>query len=479
MKKILLLVSFFLPFSSFAYYGDVQNFNIEENSICLNAPEVASQSYISTQSKVSKNAHWYTEITLSFSPTSSNYLKWFVIADSANVNASSSGYYLIFGRTKRTISFYCLKNGKSMLIHEERDKLLDNPLNNIKIDVKRFESNDWQIEYILNDTITNVVNFYEAQVNTSDYWGWHCVYTKTRSKAFCLANSKVTGEKASAARTPQKGELVINEVLFNPKNDGVDFLEILNLSDTIFDISCCQFGNRKQTYALPTFFLYPDSCVAITKDSSILCSQFHCKNAKNILQVEKMLPLLNDSGYVRLVSDTVLLDTLFYTSDMHHILLDDVEGLSLERALDGSFFSASTLYRSTPGSKNSIVIYEENIGDFSPDFTSGISPKDSLYYFSLEASVTSVYDNEFPQKAILCYRLQKSARVTIKIYTLAGYSVYTLLKDELLHGEGKFYWDGRGENFSILPVGIYLFIVEIYDESGGLTLKKCPVAITP
>jgi hypothetical protein len=475
MKKILLLITFFSPFAIYAYNGDIQNFIIEQNSICLNAPEVASHSYISQESTVSKNAEWSTEITISFSPTSSNYLKWFVMADSANVNASSSGYYLMFGTAKRTISFYRLKNGKSTLIHEESDKLLNNSHNNIKIEVKRSDSDYWTIDYVLNDTLTNFVDFYENEVNYSSFWGWHCVYTKTRSKAFCFANNKVKGESSSAPRLPKIGELVINEVLFNPKDDGVDFLEILNLSDTIFDLSSCQIGNKKQTYPLPTFLLYPDSCVAITKDFDILCSQFSCQTAENILQVEKMLPLPNDSGFVRLMADTLLLDTLLYRSDMHHVLLDDVEGMSLERSSDGSFTSASTVLRATPGRKNSIVV---NNGEPS-NFDKTISVSDSIYNFYLESSVTSVYNAEFPQRVTLHYRFQESARVTAKIYTLSGFSVYTIIESELLQGEGTFYWDGRDETSSILPVGMYVIVLEIYAESGEYYVKKMPVAIVP
>ena len=73
MKKILLLIAFFSPFAIYSYNGDIQNFIIDENSICLNAPAVASKSYISEVSKVSKNAIWQAEISLSFSPTSSNF----------------------------------------------------------------------------------------------------------------------------------------------------------------------------------------------------------------------------------------------------------------------------------------------------------------------------------------------------------------------------------------------------------------------
>ncbi len=479
MKKILLLITFFSPFAIYAYNGDIQNFIIEENSICLNAPEVASKSYISTKSTVSKNAHWSAEINLSFSPTSSNYLKWFIMADSTNVNASTNGYYIMFGTAKRTISFHCIKNGKSSILFEDIDKLLDTPYNNIKFDIKLSGSDYWELNYTLNDTLSNTIEIYDNQVKFSSFIGWHCVYTKTRSKAFCFQNIKVEGEETSIPRLPKKGELVINEVLFNPKDDGVDFLEILNISDTILDLSSCKIGNKKQFYPLPTFLLNPDSCVAITKDSLVLCEQFSCVSPSNILQVEKMLPLLNDSGYVRLLADTILLDTLFYKSDMHHVLIEDVEGLSLERSLDGSFHSASTILRATPGSKNSIVIKAESDTEFIPDFEEEISQQDSICHFFIESSVTSVYDSEYPQNINLRYRLHKSARITAKIYTLSGYSVYTLVESELLHGEGKFHWDGRDENSSLLPVGMYVIVVEIYDENGEFYVKKLPVALTP
>jgi hypothetical protein len=470
MKKILLLMSFFLPISLFAYYGNVQNFIIEENSICLNAPQVASQSYLSTDSRVSQNAKWSVDITLSFAPTSSNYLKWFVMADSSNVNTSSSGYYLLFGGTSRTVSFYVVKNGKSSLVHQEREKLLDNPRNHIKVSLTRLESNNWVLELVLNDTLTTTSNFYEDQVNYSSFFGWHCVYTKTRSQAFCFANAGWKGEQPSTPRLPKEGEILINEILFNPVGDGVDFVELLNVSDTIFDISNCILGNKKQTYTLPTFLLYPDSMVAIAKDSALLCSQYYCKNPQNILQVEKMLPLPNDSGFIKIMCDSAIIDTLYYKADMHHIHLNNIEGISLERTTEGNWLSASTILRATPGYKNSRS-----------------STKDANDYFSEEendtfkllSSSVHIYNPEYPENIVLLYRLQYSPRVTVKVYTLHGFPVYTIIDSELLSGEGKLFWDGRGNDSEILPVGMYVIVVELYSENSTYALKKLPVAIIP
>jgi hypothetical protein len=475
MKKILILLAFFSPLALNAYYGDIQNFIIDGNSICLNAPAVASKSYISEDSKVSKNATWQAEITLSFSPTSSNYLKWFIMADSANVNASSSAYYLMFGGTKRTIAFYYQKNGKSSLVHEEQEKLLDNSLNQISVAVKCLESDDWILEYTLNDTLTNVSEFYSDEVNYSSYLGWHCVYTKTRSQSFCFANKKVVGEVTSTPRIPQKGELLINEVLFNPVGDGVDFIEIYNASDTIFDLSLCLLGNKKQTYSIPYFILHPDSCVAITKDSLVLCGQFECLSPINILQVDKMLPLPNDSGYVRLMVDTMLIDSLPYHVNMHHAMLDNVEGISLERSNDGTWHSASTIVRATPGYKNSRFIDDENNESTSDNNTQETDSN----FIKLQSSTVHIYDLEMPEKVELLYRMHNDYRLSVKVYTLAGYPVYTILESELISGEGKLYWDGRGDDSGVLPVGLYVIVAEFYSSEGEYRMEKMPVAIVP
>ena len=475
MKKILILLAFFSPLALNAYYGDIQNFIIDENSICLNAPAVASKSYISEVSKVSKNAIWQAEISLSFSPTSSNYLKWYIMADSANVNASSSAYYLMFGGTKRTIGFYCQKNGKSTLVHEENEKLLDNSFNKIYVTLKRLESDDWLIEYTLNDTLTNASEFYSDEVNYSSYLGWHCVYTKTRSQSFCFAKKKVNGEDSSTPRTPKEGELLINEVLFNPIGDGVDFIEIYNASDTVFDLSMCMLGNKKQTYSIPYYILEPDSCVAITKDSLILCSQYQCIFPQNIIQIDKMLPLPNDSGYIRLLVDTLLIDSFSYNANMHHALLDNVEGITLERSKNGIWHSASTLVKATPGYKNSRFIDSKD-DDSNVDEDSENETKD---FIKLKSSIVRIYDSEMPESVELIYRLQSEYRLSAKVFTLAGYPVYTILDSELVSGEGSLYWDGRGEDSCVLPVGLYVIYLELYGGDVEYRIEKLPVAIVP
>ena len=470
MKKILILLAFFSPLALNAYYGDIQNFIIEGNSICLNAPEVASKSYISQESSVSNNATWQAEITLSFSPTSSNYLKWFIMADSSNVNTSSNAYYLMFGGTKRTISFYHLKNGKSTLLYQEKEKLLDNSRNELDVIISRTDLDKWQIQYVLNDTLSGVCNIIHNQINYSSYFGWHCVYTKTRSKGFCFTNVSIKGEESERPRIPKFGDLLVNEILFNPIGDGVDFIEIINVSDTIFDLVNCKIGNKKQTYSLPSYLLLPDSVVVITKDTLILCEQYDCLFPKNILQVEKMLPLPNDSGCIRILSDTVLVDSVFYKSSMHHALLDNVEGISLQRTSGHSWSSSSSTIKATPGFEI-VNIHNDEVDDI-------ISSEDEDVFELLSNSV-HIYNVEDPEKMVLVYRLHEPMRCSVRVFSLNGYPVFTILESQLLSGEGKLFWDGRGADLHVLPVGMYIILLEFCTKDNDYYVKKLPIALVP
>jgi hypothetical protein len=215
--------------------------------------------------------------------------------------------------------------------------------------------------------------------------------------------------------------------------------------------------------------------VAITKDSAILCSQFNCNNAKNILQVEKMLPLPNDSGYICLLSDTLLIDALQYNAEMHHILLDNVEGISLERLFDGTWTSASTIFRATPGSQNSYVMSS----GMPRDDTSQSPENASEEEFYTNSAVIHNYDSNYPETLKILYRLQQPTRVSMQVFYLAGFPVFTLLNSELIIGDGSIKWDGRGENSQILPVGMYIIFVESYTEDGNYSFKKIPVAMVP
>ncbi len=136
------------------------------------------------------------------------------------------------------------------------------------------------------------------------------------------------------------GDLVINEVLFNPFQDAKDFVEIYNKSDNEFPLKNLFLASRDnnleltQIYSLAgdKYLIQPQSYVALTVDTNGVFPYYSIKCPECFQQVAKMPSYNNDDDYVVLLNENLdIIDELYYTEDLHHALLKDVEGISLER----------------------------------------------------------------------------------------------------------------------------------------------------
>jgi hypothetical protein len=166
------------------------------------------------------------------------------------------------------------------------------------------------------------------------------------------------------------GDLVINEVLFNPHPGGEDFVEIYNTSENEFPIGKLFLASRDsknqltQIYSLSgkNYLLAPKSYLAVTKDTNAVFPYYFIDCPECFQQVAKMPSYNNDEDYVVLLNENMeIIDELFYTEKLHHPLFADVNGVSLERIsvnestnLPQNWASASTQAGyATPGYKNS------------------------------------------------------------------------------------------------------------------------------
>ena len=138
---------------------------------------------------------------------------------------------------------------------------------------------------------------------------------------------------------PEASDLLINEILFDPLPDGVDFVELYNTSDKALDLSLLRLGNldagsishiepiTDQHYLFP-----PKSYRVFTTDIAAVKAQYPTKDAKAFFQVAD-LPSMGDTGGSIAVATASLevLDAFSYTDDLHFALLNEKEGVSLER----------------------------------------------------------------------------------------------------------------------------------------------------
>lgn len=285
----------------------------------------------------------------------------------------------------------------------------------------------------------------------------------------CWSNSANLVGNFILAELPAAGDIVINEILFDPKTGGSDWIEIYNTSNKVLNLKDWQtaniagdtIANRK---TIPgNFLLQPGAYAVLGKDSLFVKQNYPFAVSGTFVQTD--LPSYNnDSGTVIILYNNTVLDRVSYVDDWHFRLLDVTDGVSLERidtegpSSDGNNWhsAAEAVGFATPGMKNSQYHPALENGDF--NFTSNVfSPDNDGYQDILQINY------EMPEPGMLG---------TLTIYDDRGRKVTELFKNELLGIEGTFKWDGVSDNNVKASIGTYVAVFEAYGLNGGLIFTK-------
>jgi hypothetical protein len=139
---------------------------------------------------------------------------------------------------------------------------------------------------------------------------------------------------------------------------------------------------------------------------------------------------------------------------MHLAVLDDTEGVSLERidilsdTNDKSNWHSSAMQvnYATPGYKNS----------------NAIAPFQTGEEFEFAQKTFNPYDVN--NLMILKYQLPESGYIAnVKIFDSDGYLIKQISNNALLGTNGIFTWDGTNENGEIQRFGMYIVMGELYN----------------
>jgi len=273
--------------------------------------------------------------------------------------------------------------------------------------------------------------------------------------------------------TMKPHDIIINEILSNPKDDGVDFVEIYNRSGKVIDLKSMKLANEEND-AITTviqvctqpMLLFPGEYLVLTTDVSMVKKQYFISDPHAFLEMDDF-PSFNDDEGTVVIADKGLLETdrLHYTADMHFPLLKTTDGVSLER-LDvdeitqdrHNWQSASESSGfATPGYKNSQslpqIINDEPL-QLSPDV---FSPDNDGYDDLLKISYL------FGEPGFV-------ANVTI--FNDQGHLVRVLANNELLGTEGYFTWDGIDQSGDKAVIGIYIVYFEVFNQYGKVKKYK-------
>jgi len=267
-------------------------------------------------------------------------------------------------------------------------------------------------------------------------------------------------------------DLVVNEILFNPRSGGVDFVEVYNRSPKYINLKNWKLGNFKnnvvtnpQVIATEDFILSPANYIAFTSDPSVLTTQYPQSVSKNLFWTN--LPSLpDDEGSIALTNDqSILIDHFNYSQKMHSSFIKDNQGVSLERIS----FSGLTNDPSNWKSANASAGYA------TPGFINSNSRPESSFNENAVSVDPEVFSPSVPGKDFskINYKFDQSGLIAnAKILDAQGRLIKTLANNETLSYEGFFRWDGDRDDGSRARIGYYVVWVEVFDSSGSVSVFR-------
>lgn len=273
------------------------------------------------------------------------------------------------------------------------------------------------------------------------------------------------------------GDVVINEILFNPRAGGVDFVEIYNRSTRYVSLANWGLkntlngsGDLAKIITKDKLFLPPNGFLALSVDADIIKGSYPADKSRSLLSVPSMPGFSNDEGEVVLQNSVgAVMDRVRYAEKMHHPLISDTKGVSLERVDSGRqsweptnwHSAAGTVGYATPGYANSqsIELAEQDEFYVEPEaFSPGLNGADAV--------------------AEIKYRQQAAGRMaTIQVFNLNGFLVKNIIRNQLVGTAGKITWDGTNHEGTVVKTGYYLILIDTFDLNGNKKQFKKKVVV--
>ncbi len=285
-------------------------------------------------------------------------------------------------------------------------------------------------------------------------------------------------EKQSARfyliESPEAGDIVINEILFNPRKGASDFIELINISKKYLNLKGVKILNvskdDKAVKIEDEIVLSTAGYVCISADTNSVINDYFVPDSALLYQ-NKLPGFDDDEGNVSLIyfdsvtKIDIVIDSFDYSEDMHSSFITDAEGVSLERknpllSTNDRFnwTSASTITDgATPGYKNSAF--------FDPG-------SDTTKAIILEKKVFSPNDDGVDDELIIKYSFENPGNYAdFYIFDSRGRLISQIANNELLGTRGIIVWDGYVDSAKV-PVGVYLLYYKIVNENSNVIVGK-------
>lgn len=273
------------------------------------------------------------------------------------------------------------------------------------------------------------------------------------------------------------GEVVINEVLYNPLDGGNDFIEIFNASPKTISLKNWKITdatngawNTPDVITEREILMEPGAYFILTKNGDHLHTFYPDAHINKVIRVEGMADFSSDDGISLILPNFLSADVLWYDESFHFPLLNTTDGVSLERISaslptveSSNWHSASaSVGFATPGYLNSQTrMADENA---------------SLWV--AKPDIVSPDNDGYQDVLLLQYTMPLPGYVgSVRIYDSAGQLKRTLKQGELMGISGEWFWDGLTDDGQKASIGIHVVALEAFHTSGDVIRKKIPCVV--
>jgi hypothetical protein len=297
------------------------------------------------------------------------------------------------------------------------------------------------------------------------------VYTVTAANVTDCKNNAIGSFNTARVGLPVDilpGEMIVNEILFNPRPNAFDYVEFYNRTHKIFDATKLFIANRnsngdianiRQISAEP-WLVFPEDYIVVTQNAASLSREYLVKNPDWVLTLSSLPSYPDDKGFVILLDfQGAVVDEVNYNRNWHFKLIDNEDGVALERIdpdgasqnPDNWHSAASTAGYGTPTYKNSQYKLLQSI-----HAVIEVTPK-----------VFSPDNDGRDDIATIQYKISEPGFVAnITIFDGHGRRVRNLVSNGTMGLTGYWNWDGLDDKGRKLPVGTYIIFTEIFNLQG-------------
>jgi len=271
------------------------------------------------------------------------------------------------------------------------------------------------------------------------------------------------------SETSTRGDILFNELLFNPMPGDPDYIELYNCSDKIIDASRLNLVSVNDATADTSVLvavsperrcIMPGTYYAVTSDRQKTIDRYISSVPENLFGISSLPSMPDDKGTLILFnSELDVIDKVSYYEKMHYSLLSGFEGIALEKTdrcnLPGeaaSWHSATEISGwGTPGGPNSVFVELFSLTDMISLSSTKITPDNDGYEDLLSISLS----------------LRKNGNaVSVTVFDETGILVRKIAANMLTGAEATLIWDGTDDDGSPVNSGIYIILINLFDEKG-------------